>query len=60
MNRDEQPRSMIGFRTAMVLFALLVAASFAVLKGVPLFIALLIVFALAAKAYVHHLRSRIE
>jgi hypothetical protein len=51
---------MIGIRTAMVLYALLVIASFLTLKGVALIIALLIVFALAAKSFVHHLRSRIE
>ena len=60
MTPDEQPRTVIGFRTALILFALLIAVSFATLKGVALLIALLIVLALAAKAFVHHLRSRIE
>ncbi|HEX3681585.1 MAG TPA: hypothetical protein VHU83_03510 [Bryobacteraceae bacterium] len=44
----------------MILFALLVVFAFATLKGPALYIALLIVLALAAKAFVHHLRSRIE
>ena len=60
MKDPEQPRSLIGFRTAMLLFALLTAAACLTLKGIALAIALLIVFALAAKAWVHHLRSRIE
>ena len=51
---------MIGLRTAMILFAILIAASFATLHGVALAVALIIVLALAAKAWVHHLRSRIE
>ncbi len=63
--RAEEPRppelqTMIGFRTAMILFALLGLAAVATLKGTALFLALLIVFALAVKAYVHHLRSHIE
>lgn len=60
MNTPEQSRPMIGFRTAMILFALLIAAAFFTLKGTALLIALLIVLALAVKAYVHHLRSHIE
>ncbi len=64
VNRVEKHRAeqgaMIGFRTAMILFALLAGAAIATLKGTALFIALLIVLALAVKAYVHHLRSHIE
>lgn len=51
---------MIGIRTAMILFAALTVLAFATLKGAALWIALLIVLALAVKALVHHLRSRIE
>jgi len=51
---------MIGFGTAMILFAVLIGFSFAVLKGAALVIALLIVGALAAKSVVHYLRRRIE
>jgi hypothetical protein len=60
MKSPEQPRSVIGFRTAMILFAMLVIICFAALKGAALFLGLIIVFALAVKTYVHHLRSRIE
>jgi hypothetical protein len=51
---------MIGFRTAMLLFAVLAIYALATLKGTPLFFALLIVFALAAKAYIYHVRSRLK
>ena len=51
---------MIGIRTALILYAALIAVSFLVLKGASLVIALLIVVALAVKSYVHHLRSRLE
>jgi hypothetical protein len=44
----------------MALYAILVVASFLTLKGMALAIALIIVFALAIKSYVHYLRSRIE
>lgn len=60
MNPPEHSRGVIGFRTALILFGLLVVASFATLKGTALFIALIIVLGLAAKSYVHHLRRRIE
>ena len=60
MTEPQQPRSVIGFRTAMILFAALAVFSFVTLKGVALAIALIIVFALAAKSYVHYLRGRIE
>ena len=53
-------RGLIGIRTAMLLFALLAAIAFATLHGPALCIALLTVLALAVKAFVHHLRSRIE
>ena len=51
---------MIGIRTAFALYALLVLASLLTLKGTPLAVALIIVLGLAAKTYVHHLRSRLE
>ncbi len=51
---------MIGIRTALILYALLVIASLVTLKGTPLALALIIVIALAVKSYVHHLRSRLE
>ena len=60
MNPPEHSRGVIGLRTALILYALLVVASFATLKGTALFIALVIVLGLAAKSYVHHLRGRME
>jgi hypothetical protein len=51
---------MIGIRTAIALYAVLVVASVWTLKGTPLALALIIVFGLAVKTYVHHLRSRVE
>lgn len=60
MSQPNEPRSVIGISTAMILFALLAVFAFTMLKGPALYIALLIVLALAAKAFVHHLRSRIE
>jgi hypothetical protein len=56
----EEPRTVIGLRTALILFGALAVFAIATLKGTPLWIALIIVFALAAKAYIHHLRSHIE
>ncbi len=60
MNPPEHSRGVIGLRTALILYGLLVLASFATLKGTALVIALIIVLGLAAKSYVHHLRGRIE
>ena len=51
---------MIKFSTAMVLYALLLLAAVLNLHGPPLYLALLIVLALAVKSYVHHLRGRLE
>ena len=58
--RPEAPRSLIGFRTALLLYAVLIAASVVMLKGTALAIALLIVGALAAKSVVHYFRSKLE
>lgn len=60
MSTPDQPRSVIGIKTAMILFALLAVFAFASLKGPALYVALLIVLLLAAKAFVHYLRGRIE
>lgn len=60
MKRSEPPRTLIGIRTAMLLYALLLIAAFATLKGTALYIAAIIVIGVAAKTYVHHLRSRLE
>lgn len=53
-------KSLIGIRTAIALYALLVLASVLTLKGAPLALALIIVLGLAVKSYLHHLRSRLE
>ncbi|MFL6354259.1 MAG: hypothetical protein ACJ74Z_20740 [Bryobacteraceae bacterium] len=60
MNPPEPSRTVIGIRTAMVLYALLVVAAFATLKGTALYIALIIVLGIAAKTYLHHVRDRLE
>ncbi len=60
MNPPEPPRTIIGIRTAMVLYALLLVAAFATLKGTALYVALIIVLGIATKTYLHYLRSRLE
>jgi len=60
MNPSEPSRTVIGIRTAMLLYVLLIVGAFAILKGTALYIALVIVLGIAAKTYLHHLRSRIE
>lgn len=51
---------MIGFRTAMILFAALAAFAVITLHGVALAFALVIVVGLAAKTWIHHIRRRME
>lgn len=51
---------MIGIRTAMLLYALLVAIAFVVLKGTALAVGLVIILGIAAKTVVHYLRRKIE
>ncbi len=60
MTPNEPSRSVIGLRTALILDALLLVFAFFTLKGAALAIAVLIVVLLAAKSFVHHLRSRME
>ena len=60
MNPEGPPRTLIGVRTALALYAVLVVFAFLTLKGKALYIALLIVFGVAAKTFLHHLRRRIE
>jgi hypothetical protein len=60
MTTPQEHKTVIGIKTAMILFAVLAAFAVATLKGPALYITLLIVLALAVKAWVHHLRSRIE
>ena len=60
MTPNEPSRSVIGLRTALILYALLIVAAAASLKGTALAVAVLIVLALAAKSYLHHVRGRME
>jgi hypothetical protein len=60
MTNHEPSRSVIGLRTALILYGLLIVAAFFTLKGTALAVAVLIVLALAAKSYLHHIRGRME
>lgn len=60
MSAQEEHKSVIGIGTALILFAGLAGFAIATLKGPALVIALLIVLALAAKTFIHHLRRRIS
>jgi hypothetical protein len=55
---DEKPRTVIGWRTATVLYVLLVAFAFWTLHGRALALGLIIVGALAAKSYLHWWKER--
>ncbi len=59
MNEDPTSRGAIGPKTAIILYVLLTIWALVALKGMALFIALLIVGLLAVKSYVHWLRSRL-
>jgi hypothetical protein len=50
---------MIKARTAFVLYAVIAGAALLILKGKPLWLALIIVGALVAKTYVDELRRRL-
>ena len=56
----EEPRTVIGLRTALILFGALTVFAFATLKGTALVISLIVVFGLAAKSYIHYLRNRMD
>ena len=56
----QQSHGMIGLRTALILYALLIAAACFVLKGLALAITVVVVLALAAKSLVYHLRRRMD
>ena len=60
MNPPEPSRTLIGIRAALALYALLIVVALLTLKGKLLYLALIIVFGIAVKTFVHHLRSRIE
>ena len=55
----EPPRTLIGARTAFLLYALLLALAVNTLKGKFLSLAVIIILALAAKTFVDHLRRRL-
>jgi len=57
---DQRPQTVIGFRTAMILYGVLILAAFASLKGTALALGLIIILGLAAKTVVQHLRERME
>jgi hypothetical protein len=57
---DNSPRTVIGPRTAFVLYGVLVLFAIARLQGRALAIALFIVIALAVKSLVGYLRDRIQ
>jgi uncharacterized membrane protein YiaA len=60
MNPPERPRTLIGIRAALTLYAVLVVIACVLLKGKALYLALIIVFAVAAKTLLHYARNRIE
>lgn len=60
MNAPQPTRSVIGLRTALILYALLIVIALLTLKGSALILALLIVGALAVKSVLHYFRERLE
>ena len=52
--------SVIGLRTALILYAVLVVVALLTLKGAARTLTLLIVGALVAKSIVHYYRDRME
>ncbi len=54
----EQPRTVIGVKTATILYTLLGAAAFVTLHGKALAVTLIIVLGLAAKSYLHYWTNR--
>ncbi len=58
MDEGREHQTVIGPRTAFLLYGLLVGAAFLTLRGKPLALALIIVGALAAKSLLHWLRTR--
>ena len=60
MSDQRSHKGVINIGTAIGLFALLAVVSILTLKGLALAFALIVIVGLAAKAYVHFLRSRIE
>jgi hypothetical protein len=57
---NDRGESVIGLRTALLLYAALVVFAFLTLTGSARIIALLIVGALVAKSIIHYYRDRME
>ncbi len=57
-SEPEQQRTVIGVKTATVLYVLLGAAAFVTLHGTALAVTLIIVLGLAAKSYLHYWSNR--
>ena len=55
---NEKPRTIIGWRTATVLYLLLVVFACTTLHGKALALGLIIVGGIAAKSYLHFWKSR--
>ena len=55
---NEPTRTLIGIRTAFILYAALAAAALFTLKGKFLGLALIVILGLATKTYVDHLRRQ--
>ena len=60
MSQREAHKSVIGIRTALLLYALLAGWSIATLKGVALAFALIVIVGLAIKSYLYLLRTRMD
>jgi hypothetical protein len=56
-NSQERPQTMIGVRTATLLYLLLCVAAFATMKGKALALSLIIIFGTAAKSYLHYWKN---
>ncbi len=54
----ERSQTVIGVRTATILYLLIAVAAIVTLKGKPLILALIIVFGLAAKSYLHYWKQK--
>ena len=60
MIEEERPSTLIGIRTALLLYVLLLAGASLFLKGNLRLVMLVVILGLVAKSFVHHLRSRQE
>ena len=60
MSAPEPGQTVIGLKTAMALYAVLVIFAVATLKGNALWITLLIVGALVTKSLLHYFRDRLQ